>query len=161
MKYALITIKHKWFVFLVGLKLRVPLHLLILHDWSKFTMAELPHYQRQFFGKADRSLAFSMAWNHHQKCNKHHWEYWIPVTGHNRGGYADLQPLPMPEKYVREMVADWMGAGRAYEGKWPDVNNWVWLKKNQDSIFTRCHHTTVRRINKVIEQFSFGDTSKD
>jgi hypothetical protein len=34
-----------------------------------------------------------------------------------------IRPLPMPEKYVREMVADWCGAGRAYTGRW-DVAGW-------------------------------------
>jgi hypothetical protein len=36
---------------------------------------------------------------------------------------ATLKALPMPEKFVREMVADWMGAGRAITGRW-DVNDW-------------------------------------
>ena len=35
---------------------------------------------------------------------------------------ASPQALPMPERYVREMVADWVGAGRAL-GK-PDTRGW-------------------------------------
>ena len=151
MKYFWITLKHKWYVLLAGLKLGVPLYLLLLHDWTKFTFVELPHYQRQFFGKADQPFEFSCAWLHHQHSNKHHWEYWIPVTGHNRGGYRDMEPLPMPDKYVREMLADWVGASRAYEGKWP-TKSWPWLENNIEKILKHCHHDTVKLIEKLLCQ---------
>jgi hypothetical protein len=131
MKYFWLTVKHKWFVFLAGLKFKVPIYLLIIHDWSKFTLKELPHYNRQFFGKADDPLGFSKAWNHHQKINPHHWEYWVMISGHNRGGFPDGSALPMPEKYIREMLADWFGASRAYEGKFPtSLADWNWFQKN-------------------------------
>jgi hypothetical protein len=35
----------------------------------------------------------------------------------------------MSEGAVREMLADWMGASRAYEGKWPDPHQWDWFTK--------------------------------
>lgn len=112
LKYAWLTAKHKWFVFLAGLRTGAPLWNLLLHDWHKFLPAELPHYGRQFFGAADDPVGFSQAWNHHQKLGKHHPEYWVMVSGHTRGGFPDGSPLPMPERYVREMLADWMGASR-------------------------------------------------
>jgi len=104
---------------------------LLMHDLSKFSKHELPHYDRQFFGDADRPEEFIRAWVHHQNHNQHHWEYWIPRTGHSRCDppYPDGEPIPMPMKYVREMVCDWLGAGRAYEGKWIDVKNWTWLEQ--------------------------------
>lgn len=150
MKYFLLTWKHKWFVFLAGLKIGVPIYLLILHDWTKFLPCELPHYQRQFYGKADQPLKFSYAWNHHQKNNKHHWEYWIPTTGHNRGGYKDGEPLPMPRRYVLEMVADWMGASRAYEGRWPTYRNWPWWAKNAGKILAHCHEETIATLSHYV-----------
>lgn len=149
MRYLLLTLKHKWFVFLAGQKLGVPLYLLILHDWSKFSWDELPHYQRQFFGDAADPLGFSYAWNHHQKANKHHWEYWIPITGHSKGGYQDMSPLPMPEKYALEMIADFMGANRAYEGKWPGTT-WPWWEKNRDKILSHCHRDTIVLLAKYM-----------
>lgn len=33
-----------------------------------------------------------------------------------------LQPLPMPDRYCREMLADWRGAGRAYGN--PNTQKW-------------------------------------
>ena len=150
LKYVWLTCKHKYFVFIAGIKTKTPLYLLFVHDWVKFIPAEAPHYGRQFFGKADDPLGFSYAWLHHQK-EKHHWESWIMVTGHNRGGYPDGSPLPMPEKYVREMVADWLGASRAYEGNWPkDLESWVWWQKNFDKI--RLHPDTRKMCLEVIKK---------
>ena len=132
MNYFWLTIKHKWFVLLAGLSTKTPLWRLIIHDWTKFTPSELPHYQRQFFGKADDPKGFMTAWLHHQNHNPHHWEYWIPRSGHKRCDppYEDNKPCTMPMWAVREMVADWLAAGRTYEGKWPKLDNWTWLNKH-------------------------------
>jgi hypothetical protein len=97
--------------------------LALIHDISKFYPTEYALYQYEFFGSApnDRHdpvtksrahFAFKM----HYKRNKHHWQYW--VTDWKRRTAQE-----MPEKYVREMVADWMGAGRAYAGTW-DISHW-------------------------------------
>lgn len=150
LKYFWQTCRHKWFVLCAGMLTGAKLWDLIKHDWTKFLPSELPHYGRQFFGKADDPEGFLRCWIHHQNHNPHHWEYWIPRTGHTRctppmpGGV----PFPMPERYVREMLADWLGAGRAYEGKWPDLNDWTWLKNNRSRI--QCHPDTWLLIDYVI-----------
>lgn len=154
MKYFWLTIKHKWFVFLAGLRTKAHFWDLLLHDWSKFLPSELPHYQRQFFGKADDGAGFVKCWLLHQNRHPHHWEYWIPRTGHNRcvPPYPDDVPIPMTERAVREMVADWLGAGRAYEGNYPDPNNWHWFEKNWSQIESRLHHESVQLVWKVIRE---------
>lgn len=149
LKYVWLTCKHKWFVFRAGLRTGAPVWRLVIHDWSKFTPQEAPYYGRQFFGDKGDPLGFSYAWNHHQKVNKHHWEYWIPTTGHNRGGYGDGEPLPMPEKYAREMVADWLGASRAYEGSWPASREaWPWLRENLHKI--KLHPETRAHVENAL-----------
>ncbi len=150
MSYLLLTIKHKWFVLLAGLKVGVPVWQLLIHDWTKFLPWNLCEYQEQFFGDKSRSEGFINAWLRHQNSHPHHWEYWIPRTGHNRcePPYKDNEPLAMPEKFVCEMVADWMGASRAYEGKWPDINNWDWMKQNYSKM--NLHPVTDVRIGDVI-----------
>ncbi len=153
LKYLWITTKHKAFVFRAGLRTGAPLWRLIIHDWTKYTLAEAPHYGRQFFGDQDDPEGFSRAWLHHQKKNPHHWEYWVPVTGHNRGGYGDLSPLPMPDWAMREMVADWMGAGRAYEGKWPD-QEWPWLVENWPQIAPWIHPHTQHDLCVLVHQLT-------
>lgn len=154
-KYFWLTIKHKYFVFLAGLKTKAPIWRLIVHDFSKFTPSELPHYGRQFFGPADDPLNFIYCWIHHQNHNGHHWEYWIPRTGHNRCNppYPDNEPCPMPEWAVREMVADWLGASRAYEGRWPTPGNWPWLEKNRFKI--RLHKESREKLNEILLEIGF------
>lgn len=161
MQYLLLTLKHKWFVFLAGLKLGVPVLQLILHDISKLMPWELPHYQRQFFGKANDPKGFINCWIHHQNHNKHHWEYWIPRTGHNRCNpqYPDDVPVEMPERYVKEMIADWLGAGRAYEGKWPD-QNWKWFEVNYPKIRKRLHKNTDYLIAEIVIKKRLFDLKK-
>lgn len=147
--YIWLTIKHKAFVFWAGLKTGAPLWRLIIHDYTKFLPSEAPHYGRQFFGDKSDPLGFTYAWNHHQKNNPHHWEFWIPATGHNRGGFQDGEPLPMPEHFVREMVADWLGASRAYEGKYPKTfEEWEWFEKNFNGI--RLHPASRTLVIKIL-----------
>ena len=125
MRYALLTIRHKWFVFLAGLRIGVPVLLLIRHDLSKFTRKELLHYNRWFFVDKDDPNGFAVAWLHHQNANPHHWEYWMSRTGHTSAN-QDRVPhvLAMPKKYLLEMVADWMGASMLYTGSW-DMSKWL------------------------------------
>jgi hypothetical protein len=123
-RYLRTVIKHKYYVFIAGFKFGVPLYRLIIHDWSKFLPSEwFPYVDK--FERSNDSLAFEIAWLKHKHRNPHHWEYWVDNEG-------DCY-LP-PPSYLREMVADWMAAGKAYEGEWPTENNWVWYTNNQHKI---------------------------
>jgi hypothetical protein len=120
LKYASYVARHKWFVFLAGIKTGAPLWRLIIHDWSKLTPAEWTAYVQRFYGgrpgvpvTGDDAPAFRAAWLHHQHRNPHHWQHWVL-----RQDDGLLVALQMPEPFVREMVADWMGAGRAITGRW-------------------------------------------
>jgi hypothetical protein len=124
--YAKYVFRHKLFVLLACLRLRVPLHQAILHDWSKFLPDEWLPYARFFYGvpvkqggivHRHRRLRFDVAWLRHQHRSPHHYQHWVL-----RNDDGSTVPLPMPERFAREMVADWMGAGRAL-GK-PDTAGW-------------------------------------
>ena len=145
--------RHKWFVLLEGRKLGVALGQLLLHDWQKFTPAEWTPYVRTFYGPAPSprradggydpnavSDAFDRAWLHHQKVGgKHHWQYWVlPLDD---GG---VRALAIPERYVREMVADWRGAGRAL-GK-PDTAAWYAVNRDNMSL----HPETRARVEALL-----------
>lgn len=69
---------------------------------------------------------FNIAWNHHQKRNPHHWQYWLLTLDD-----GTTEALQMPTWYVREMIADWVGAGRAITGK---IEVWSWYEKNKKKI---------------------------
>lgn len=155
-KYFLLTVRHKWAVLKAGLGLGVPFFQLLAHDRSKLRVRSLISYGRQFFGDKSDPSGFIGIWLEHQNENKHHWEYWIPRTGHNRcePPYPDNEPIEMPEKYVREMVADWLGASEVYEGKRVDVNNWTWFLTNYSKM--RLHSKTVNCLRSIL-----GDLGMD
>lgn len=139
-RYASYVARHKWFVFRAGLKTGAPLWRLVIHDWSKLTPAEWFPYVQTFYGRDGEfcreawrigvwlrlprghrlrdSAAFDKAWLHHQHRSPHHWQHWLL-----REDDGPVKALPMPEPLVREMVADWMGAGRAITGRW-GVDGW-------------------------------------
>lgn len=143
-KYAKYLFRHKWFVFVAGLRTKAPVWRLIIHDWSKFLPCEWFPYVEYFYGEKARLQkeewddsrywplaqkyydAFDAAWLHHQHANPHHWQHWIL---RNDDGRSKL--VLMPEHFVREMVADWMGAGRVITGKWEAEQ---WYQKNRDII---------------------------
>ena len=58
-----------------------------------------------------KEKGYSMAWLHHKGVNKHHYEHW--QDNFDNGG----MPLCMPYKETVEMLCDYLGAGRAYNGK--------------------------------------------
>ena len=148
-RYTLKTLEHKWFVFLAGIKLGVPLWRLIVHDLSKFSRHELKYYGRQFCQRITDIIVmpkdgYDEAWLHHQNVNDHHWEYWIPRTDIGDGTF-DNRPLRMPRAAMLELCADWMGASRAYNKQWPD-SNWPFIKKQWPKIKNRIHPETQKDI---------------
>lgn len=123
--YLKYLIRHKFYVFVAGIRIGVNWWQLLIHDWQKFTPAEWPGYVKTFYvtdGKKraynERDTMLQYAWNHHQKHCQHHWQYWVVTwdEGHR-------EALRIPYKYVKEMFADWCGAGKAIKNKW-DINEW-------------------------------------
>lgn len=155
--YARYLARHKWFVFVAGLRIKAPLWRLLIHDWSKFLPSEWIPYANFFYGKRYPRIpeplgpkdyivplpakeAFDRAWLHHQHFNSHHYQHWI--LREDSGGTKFLE---MPEKLVREMVADWMGAGRAITGKWDAA---AWYVRNKENIAV--HASTRVRVEQLL-----------
>lgn len=118
-KYLSYVFSHKWYVFLEACKLGIPWQGL-LHDLSKLTFKEwIPRaealYQRRpmfdsegFFDPGKISNELSLCWLSHQHANPHHWQWWVMLL--DSGKY---KPLPMTDKYRREMLADWLAVSRS------------------------------------------------
>lgn len=147
-KYLLSVIKHKWYTFIECCKLGIP-WLGIIHDWSKFSPSEWTPYVHSFYGPWGRDDKpqwvqddFEEAWLHHQNRNKHHWQYWMLVQDDDND-----KILPMPDRYRREMLADWRGASRAYTG---GDNTLQWYSERSDKWPSRLHHETREWIEKQI-----------
>lgn len=162
-KYLWYVVRHKFWVGVAGMRMiRLGLvswrHFLpfvwrlMVHDVSKLRPSELFSYAAYFYTKVEsvecgraRALFglpelappgtmikdhFNVSWLKHQRRNDHHWQYWL--LKEDDGG--DALPLSMPVPAVLEMVADWLGAGRAITGKW-DAQGWY--AKNKQNIVLR------------------------
>lgn len=145
MDYFWLTLKHKWYILVASQAIKISLWRALKHDVSKFSHIEYSGYQRHFFGDKNDPEGFAYAWLHHENHNSHHWGYWIPRSGKYTG-----EPLPMPENDTREMVADWLAAGRAYEESW-DMSNW--LSKNLSRI--RVHPETKKQIIQILVDLGY------
>lgn len=141
LKYLSYVTRHKWFVFIAGLKTGAPLWRLVIHDWSKFLPCEWFPYVEHFYGDKYPQQDFDRAWLHHQHLNPHHWQHWRLKED---GGEEKF--LKMPEHFAREMVADWMGAGRAIAGKWEARD---WYAKNRVKILL--HPETAALVGRLLE----------
>ena len=122
-KYLHYVLKHKYYVFIECCKLGIPL-LGIIHDWSKLRPSEFFPYANHFFGPGsngmqtgrDKSgcydpwnledIKFKFALFLHLKRNKHHWQWWILSSTNEE------KLMEMPDKYFKEMLADWKAAAR-------------------------------------------------
>lgn len=149
------AIRHKWFVLLAGIRLNVPLWQLLTHDLSKFTNSEFVGYVllpprdnsgAHIFDTAANPGNFATAWLHHQNRNQHHWEYWMIRSDHTSGAISGC--LPMPDRYLREMIADWMGASRAYTGSW-DMREWLLSKLPRTQLHPETHQTTMAYLQQL------------
>lgn len=160
-KYLSYIVRHKWFVFQAGLRTGASLWRLVKHDWSKFLPSEWRPYAAYFYGRPpcqmpymrpNRALtekqwrdgseaAFNHAWLLHQHRNDHHWQHWML-----RNDDGSTECLPMPVHVIREMVADWMGAGRAITGKWECAE---WYAKNREKI--QLHPETRASVEEILE----------
>ena len=79
---------------------------LLRHDDTKYMEEEFMPYANYFYGKKTPEVekAFDYAWNHHQKCNPHHWQYWVLINDDPEEGEIVLD---MPLNYIIEMICDW------------------------------------------------------
>lgn len=140
LQYLNYLIKHKWFVMIECFK--VKLHWRgIIHDWSKFLPSEFAPYANYFFGNEKESKTrFDYAWQLHQKRNKHHWQWWVTPRANGN------KTLLMPDKYRKEMLADWRGASKA-QGYGDNTRKWY--LKNRERM--QIHPKTKKWIEKQLD----------
>ena len=113
-KNVVYILQHKWYVLIECWKEGLYWQG-IVHDLSKLSPAEFSAYAWNFFADATERAeakeriqkAFLYAWLHHQHRNKHHWNYWVV-------NQQKKEAVPMPEKYLREMICDWRAMARKF-----------------------------------------------
>lgn len=130
---------HKWYVFIECLKIGCIWHG-ITHDLSKFLPSEFFPYAAKFYSGDyaykyfEVENAFDIAFCLHQHRNKHHWDYWVPSDG---------KPVPMPFKYVSQMVIDWTAMGRVFNDTAAD-----YYKEHKAQM--KLHTETIERIEEIL-----------
>lgn len=112
---------------------------------SKFSPKEFALYARKFYSNQkdeNIELSWRYAWLHHQNHNKHHWEYWV-VNKQTK------EALPMPKKYMIEMVCDWRSFSRKWGRKVKD-SNLVERMVNSNNILL--HPDTREELERFIRE---------
>lgn len=90
----------------------------LAHDLSKYSFTEFWNGAKYFQGKRSPNAAeredkgYSEAWMHHKGRNRHHYEYWSDMNMQTR----QYEPVPVPRKYLVEMVMDRRAACMVYQG---------------------------------------------
>lgn len=144
---------HIAYVTEAGRKLGLPDDQLRQHDKSKLTLAEFPHYARNFFGDKGDPDGYAAAWLHHIHHNPHHWPHWIFADGFTpRGSSVEAGVVAMPTHYATEMVADWLGASMAYTGSW-DMT--AWLEQSMARI--RVHSQTATLVRSLLRDLGYAE----
>ena len=110
--------RHRWLVrqgcFRVGLYWQG-----LIHDLSKYAPVEFWTGAKYYQGVRSPNTAeredkgYSESWIHHKGRNRHHYEYWTDMSMITR----NYEPVPMPRKYLAEMVMDRRAACMVYQGK--------------------------------------------
>ena len=91
----------------------------LTHDLSKYSPTEFLVGARYYQGTRSPNAAereekgYSEAWMHHKGRNRHHYEYWTDMNRETKR-YASV---PMPRRYLVEMVMDRRAACMIYQGK--------------------------------------------
>lgn len=152
-KYLVLLQEHIHNVQIAGRMLGISEIQLSLHDRSKYTNSEFAQYARQFCGDKGDPKGWAIAWCHHQNFNPHHWEHFITRSDHSKGLSGAVNgALPMPVNYIREMVADWMGASKSYLGIW---SIHAWTETNLPKM--NLHPTTRAEVLMILEEVEYGE----
>ena len=117
-KHFVTITRHRWLVrqgcFRIGLYWQG-----LTHDLSKYSPTEFLTGVRYFQGTRSPNAAerdekgYSEAWMHHKGRNRHHYEYWTDLNKVSKV----YEAIPMPRKYLAEMVMDRRAACMVYQGK--------------------------------------------
>ncbi len=123
----------------------------LTHDLSKYSPVEFWNGAKYFQGTRSPNTAeredrgYSLAWMHHKGRNRHHFEYWTDLDLATKR-YA---PVPMPRRYLVEMVMDRRAACLIYQGKnYTDASALEYFLRSKDRI--EMHPQTQRELEYIL-----------
>ena len=113
-----------------------------------YSEEEYKAYDDYFYGgtkSKEVDYNFDLAWNHHQKNNPHHWQYWVLLKD---GG--ETVPLDMDYDSILHMICDW------WSFSWKSGNLYGifdWYKKNKEKqIMSKKTRKTVEEVLDAIKK---------
>ena len=125
----------------------------LLHDLSKYEPVEFlvgcKYYQgdRSPNNAEREATGISRSWLHHKGRNKHHFEYWVDYVP---GDEHIINGVPMPRKYVAEMVMDRISASRNYLGdKYDHTQPLSYFLKSKERLWF-IHPDTKRDLEALL-----------
>ena len=124
----------------------------LMHDLSKFSPVEFLNGAKYYQGDRSPNSAerldkgISEAWIHHKGRNPHHYEYWTDLDVNDRLRYVSV---PIPRKYLVEMIMDRRAACMTYKGK--DYTDASPLEYHQRSYEKNLMHpATCRQLEFIL-----------
>lgn len=125
----------------------------ILHDLSKYGPTEFLMGVKYFQGDRSPHLAeredkgYSYAWMHHKGRNKHHFEFWSDYS--LEASTRKLVPMPMPDRYVAEMIMDRIAASKVYMGEnYTDASALEYFNRGTDT--DSMHEVTKKKLQEML-----------
>lgn len=129
----------------------------LLHDLSKYSPSEFKVGMKYYQGNrspnnAEREdIGYSGAWLHHKGRNKHHYEYWIDYSMKEAPGC--MIPVPMPDRYIAEMVMDRIAASKVYKGKdYTDASPLEYYLQGKDK--APIHLRTAKALEHILRMLA-------
>lgn len=129
----------------------------LLHDLSKYSPAEFIVGMKYYQGdrspnNAEReAIGYSSAWLHHKGRNKHHYEYWIDYSTRDIPG--GMAPVPMPERFIAEMMMDRIAACKVYKkDEYTDASPLEYYYKGTDQ--APLHPYTREILEKLLQMLA-------
>ena len=124
----------------------------LTHDLSKYSPIEFLSGAKYYQGNRSPNTAeredkgYSLSWMHHKGRNPHHYEYWTDINKETR----QYESLPMPRKYLVEMVMDRRAACMTYQGEdYTDGSALAYFRKSMER--NRMHPKTCKELDYLLE----------
>ena len=124
----------------------------LTHDLSKYSPTEFRSGAIYYQGTRSPNNAeredkgYSEAWMHHKGRNRHHYEYWTDMNRQTR----NYESVPMPRKYLVEMVMDRRAACKVYQGAaYTDGSAFAYFDKSREKMLM--HPKTKQELSYLLE----------
>lgn len=129
----------------------------LLHDLSKYSPTEFLVGAKYYQGtrspnNAEREeTGLSTSWLHHKGRNKHHFEYWVD---YGIGAEHVLAGMPMPRKYIAEMIMDRISASQVYSPQgYTDASPLAYYEKGKERLWF-IHEDTKEQLEYLLKMLA-------